>query len=71
MTDDRLLKVSEVAEWLGLHQNTVKRMSDRGEIPFYRLGTRGDRRYRASDVQAYLDGRVADNDRRRAAGHSA
>jgi excisionase family DNA binding protein len=65
-TDERMLKPREVAEWLGVHVNTVKRMSDRGELQYYRIGTRGDRRYRPADVNAYLstimggpDGRAA------------
>lgn len=43
-----------VAEYLHLHVNTVKRLGDRGEIPFYRVNDRGDRRYRPEDVHAYL-----------------
>lgn len=58
MTDkEGMLKPKEVAQWLGVHPNTVKRLSDRGELPFYRIGTRGDRRYKPSDVTTYLDGR--------------
>lgn len=52
-----LLKPKEVAGWLGVHVNTVKRMGDRGEIPFYRIGRRGDRRYRPQDIEAYLERR--------------
>lgn len=54
---ESLLKPRDVASWLGVHVNTVKRMSDRGEIPFYRIGTRGDRRYHPSDITAYLERR--------------
>jgi len=33
----RMLTASEVAEMLHLHVNTVKRLGDRGELPFYRV----------------------------------
>lgn len=51
----RMLTASEVAEMLHLHVNTVKRLGDRGEIPFYRVSRRGDRRFRLEDVQAFLE----------------
>ncbi len=50
-----LLTASEVATLLHVHVNTVKRLGDRGEIPFFRVSRRGDRRYRLDDVRAYLD----------------
>jgi len=50
-----MLKPKEVAAWLGVHVNTVKRMGERGELPFYRIGRRGDRRYRPEDVEEYLE----------------
>ena len=50
----KLLTASEVAEMLHLHVNTVKRLGDRGEIPFYRVCSRGDRRFRIDDVLDFL-----------------
>jgi excisionase family DNA binding protein len=50
----RLLTATEVADLLHLHVNTVKRLGDRGEIPFYRVGKRGDRRFRYDDVLDFL-----------------
>jgi excisionase family DNA binding protein len=49
-----LLTASEVAEMLHLHVNTVKRLGDRGELPFFRVCRRGDRRFRLMDVMAFL-----------------
>jgi excisionase family DNA binding protein len=49
-----LLTASEVAEMLHLHVNTVKRLGDRGELPFFRVCSRGDRRYRFEDVMTFL-----------------
>jgi excisionase family DNA binding protein len=50
----KLLTASEVAEMLHLHVNTVKRLGDRGELPFYRVCKRGDRRFRLDDVLDFL-----------------
>jgi excisionase family DNA binding protein len=50
-----MLTASEVAEMLHLHVNTVKRLGDRGELPFYRVCKRGDRRFRQEDVMAFLE----------------
>jgi excisionase family DNA binding protein len=50
-----LLTASEVAEMLHLHVNTVKRLGDRGELPFYRVCKRGDRRFRLDDVVEFLN----------------
>jgi excisionase family DNA binding protein len=50
-----MLTASEVAEMLHLHVNTVKRLGDRGELPFYRVCKRGDRRFRLEDVMGFLD----------------
>jgi len=52
---DRMLTAAEVAEMLHLHVNTVKRLGDRGELPFYRVCKRGDRRFRLEDVQRFLE----------------
>jgi excisionase family DNA binding protein len=49
-----LLTASEVAEMLHLHVNPVKRLGDRGELPFFRVCRRGDRRFRLADVMAFL-----------------
>jgi len=49
-----MLTASEVAVLLPLHVNPVKRLGDRGELPFYRVCKRGDRRFRYDDVLAFL-----------------
>ena len=49
-----MLTATEVAEMLHLHVNTVKRLGDRGELPFYRVCKRGDRRFRLDDVMQFL-----------------
>jgi excisionase family DNA binding protein len=49
-----MLTASEVAAMLHLHVNTVKRLGDRGELPFYRVCKRGDRRFLLEDVMSFL-----------------
>jgi excisionase family DNA binding protein len=49
-----LLTATEVAEMLHIHVNTVKRLGDRGELPFFRVCRRGDRRFRLEDVMTFL-----------------
>jgi len=51
----QMLTASEVAGMLHLHVNTVKRLGDRGELPFYRVCRRGDRRFLLKDVMSFLE----------------
>ncbi len=48
-----LIGASAAAKIMGVHPNTVKRI-DTNLLPFYRVGSRGDRRYRVEDVYEYL-----------------
>ena len=50
-----LLGVREAAELLGVHANTLRRWSSRGLLKSYRVGPRGDRRFRQEDLDAFLD----------------
>ena len=49
-----MLTAGEVAQMLHLHVNTVKRLGDRGDLPFYRVSRRGDRRFLLEDVLGFL-----------------
>ena len=44
----------ELAKFLNVHINTVRRWSDQGIIKSYRIGPRGDRRFAQQDVLAFL-----------------
>lgn len=49
-----MLTVSEVAQLLHIHSNTVRRWSNRGIIRAYRITCRGDRRFRREDIAHFL-----------------
>ena len=53
-----LLTVREVARVLHVHSNTLRRWSDRGLIETFRIGPRGDRRFRKEDILRM----IAEND---------
>ncbi|MGD9142843.1 MAG: helix-turn-helix domain-containing protein [Dehalococcoidia bacterium] len=46
-----LLTIREVAQMLHVHVNTVRRWSNQGIIPSYRLGVRGVRRFKREEVE--------------------
>ena len=49
-----LLTAGEAARMLGIHENTVRRWSKKGILKSYRVGPRGDRRFRRQDVDSFL-----------------
>ena len=49
-----MLVPSQVAQLLNVHINTVRRWSNQGVIKAYRVGPRGDRRFREEDVTDLL-----------------
>ncbi len=51
-----MLTIQEVAELLHVHSNTLRRWTDQGMMKAYRIGPRGDRRFRAEDVDVFLLG---------------
>lgn len=51
---DVMLTVSEVAYFLNVHINTVRRWSNQGILKVYRIGSRGDRRFRREDITRFL-----------------
>jgi hypothetical protein len=48
------MTATAVSIFLGIHNNTVKKIPA-SELPYFRVGARGDRRYLPSDVDAYID----------------
>ena len=52
-----VLTVREVAATLNVHVNTVRQWDDVGALKAFRIGPRGDRRFRREDVDAFLSQR--------------
>jgi excisionase family DNA binding protein len=53
--EEQLMTVAEVAAFLRISQNTVRALTDRGELRCYRVGGRKERRFSKADIQAYLE----------------
>ena len=51
-----MLTTSEVSRMLHVHINTIRRWSDKGMIKTYRVGSRGDRRFKEEDINHFLHG---------------
>jgi excisionase family DNA binding protein len=51
---DPMLTTSDVARLLNVHMNTVRRWSNQGVLRAYRIGSRGDRRFRREDIDRFL-----------------
>ena len=51
---DSMLTIGEVAHLLNVHINTVRRWSNQGILKSYRIGSRGDRRFRQEDIDSFL-----------------
>ena len=51
---DATLSVTKAARLLGVHPNTIRTWSDAGRLRYFRINTRGDRRYRLGDLQRFL-----------------
>lgn len=49
-----MLTVKEAAQLLYVHENTVRRWTEQGILKSYRIGPRGDRRFRAEDINRLL-----------------
>jgi excisionase family DNA binding protein len=53
--EEQLMTIAEVAAFLRISQNTVRALTDRGELQCYRVGGRKERRFSKADIQAYLE----------------
>ena len=51
---ERFMTIEEVAEFLSVHPNTVRRWTKKGLIKSYRLGPKKDQRFTEKDVWAIL-----------------
>ena len=53
---DPMLTTSEVARILNVHINTIRRWSNQGVLKAYRIGSRGDRRFKKADIDEFFSG---------------
>ena len=51
---DTMLTTREAAYFLSTHVNTVRRWANDGRLRTYRIGPRGDRRFRLQEVRRFL-----------------
>ena len=58
---DPMLTTSDVARLLNVHINTIRRWSNQGVLKAYRIGSRGDRRFRHEDVTFFLSKQPLDS----------
>ena len=56
LTDNEWLSSAEASELLGVHQTTLRRWADAGEVPCFRTPG-GHRRFRTGDLEAWMEGR--------------
>ena len=50
-----LLSISEVAEKLGVHKETLRRWDNQGKLKAIRFGKRGHRRYVKSEIESMIN----------------
>lgn len=55
-TSERLIRIGEAAEMLGVHPETLRRWDRDGKLNAVIINDRGDRRYKTSDVLAIING---------------
>jgi excisionase family DNA binding protein len=54
MVDDRWLTVAQIAELLGVHEQTVRRWLRSGALPGRNLGGKAGYRVRAQDLDQFM-----------------
>ena len=54
LENEAIMTCTEVAEFLRVHLSSVRRWSRSGELKAYKVGSRGDWRYREQDVRDFL-----------------
>ena len=61
MDMNTMLTTREVAQFLNVHINTVRRWSNQRILMAYRISPRGDRRFKRQDIDSFLLGKPRAN----------
>ena len=48
--DSEMFRIGELSQLMHVHPNTIRRWHQKGLIKAYRLGPRGDRRFKKEDI---------------------
>jgi len=56
---DRFLNLTEAAELLKVSKSSLRRWTNSGDLPSYRVGVRAERRFRLSDLLDFVESRTA------------
>jgi len=49
-----MLTIPEVAKLLHIHPSTVRQWTNKGLLPTYCIGTRGDRRFKRKEIDSFI-----------------
>jgi excisionase family DNA binding protein len=52
---DRLIRISETADLLGVHPETLRRWDREGKFHTVVINERGDRRFKLSEINKFID----------------
>ncbi len=55
---EKPLAIKDAAEFLSLNPETLYRWVKQGRVPYYRLGTRGVIRFKASDFRDWFESKA-------------
>ncbi len=50
----QMLTTAEAARLLHVHPNTIRQWSNKGMLHAFRLGTRGDRRFKREEIDRFI-----------------
>ena len=54
LANTEMMTTTEVARLLHVHPNTIRQWTKKGLLRAYRLGTRGDRRFKRKDIDTFM-----------------